>query len=65
MARKAATEKLVEGRKLWMDFVVIDFKRENAFIIGYDGEITMTIPRSAFWHIVDKVEEGVLNKGKE
>lgn len=63
MARKAAADCLSEGRKLWMDLVVIDVVREKAWIVGYDGEITMTIPDSAFWHILDKVETGDFSKG--
>ena len=62
MAREAKRPKTVDGKKLWMDFVVIDFKHENAYIVGFDGEITMTLPRSAFWHVVDKVEQGDLRK---
>lgn len=64
MARKAPTECLIDGKKPWMDLLLIDFKSEKAFIIGYDGEITMTVPKSAFWHIVEQVEEGILNKEK-
>ena len=56
MARKASASCLSEGKKLWMDLVVIDMKHEKAYIFGYDGELTMRIPDSAFWHILDKIE---------
>lgn len=60
MPKKDRLDQTVNGKKLWMDFLVLDMKHENAYIFGYDGELTMKIPRSAFWHIVDQVEEGVL-----
>ena len=45
-----------------MDLLVIDTKHENAYVFGYDGELTMKIPDSAFKHILQQVKEGLLKK---
>lgn len=51
----------VEGKRLFMDLIIIDLIHERAYVYGYDGELTMTIPDSAFQHILKTVENGEMN----
>lgn len=48
----------------FVDILVIDTKREKAWVFGYDGHLTMNVPDSLYKSLKTKVQTNYLRREK-